>query len=384
MTNLPKTFKASARFVTATAVAAAAIFALAPGASAATHHRHSTHKHHAHHAKKVARKAAHRTARPATHRAAPAARPAAHPAYAAASLSPVAASQAAGELYVTPTTPAARAAGTATGATRDALLKIAGQSQAQWEAGPWVNVSNARSYTEKLAAGALQTGTVLPLVVYNIPHRDCGQHSKGGAASAADYRAWIDQVAAGIGATKTLVIVEPDALGHLYQAGCLTAAQQAERVQLLHYAVTTLKALPNTAAYLDSGNGSWQAAAVMAKGLTAAGITDADGFALNVGNTDTTAREAAYGQAISALVGGKHFVIDTSRNGNGTLAHVWCNAPGRALGERPTLTPGIPGVAALLWVKTVGNSDGVCHPGDAPAGTFSVSYAVALATAAHW
>ena len=57
-----------------------------------------------------------------------------------------------------------------------------------------------------------QGGTVPILVAYNIPDRDCGNHSSGGAANVADYKKWIDGFAAGIGDHKVVVILEPDAL----------------------------------------------------------------------------------------------------------------------------------------------------------------------------
>ena len=49
-----------------------------------------------------------------------------------------------------------------------------------------------------------------------------------------------------------------------------------------------------------------------------------------------------YGRALSRRLGGAHFVIDTSRNGNGPSLHddpggpKWCNPPGRAIGRSPT------------------------------------------------
>ncbi|WP_234285544.1 glycoside hydrolase family 6 protein, partial [Streptomyces venezuelae] len=56
-----------------------------------------------------------------------------------------------------------------------------------------------------------------------------------------------------------------------------------------------------------------------------------------------------------------HFVIDTSRNGLGAWTpepgkysgdpEIWCNAPGRGLGPRPTADTGVPLVDAYLWVK---------------------------------
>src|SRR4051812_13070982 len=41
--------------------------------------------------------------------------------------------------------------------------------------------------------------TVPVLVAYNVPGRDCAQYSAGGAATGADYKAWIDGFAAGLG-----------------------------------------------------------------------------------------------------------------------------------------------------------------------------------------
>ncbi len=51
------------------------------------------------------------------------------------------------------------------------------------------------------------------LVAYNIPFRDCAQFSAGGATTVAEYEAWIDGFAAGIGNAQAVVILEPDGLG---------------------------------------------------------------------------------------------------------------------------------------------------------------------------
>ena len=51
------------------------------------------------------------------------------------------------------------------------------------------------------------------LVAYNIPFRDCAQFSAGGATTQAEYEAWIDGFAAGIGDHPAIVILEPDGLG---------------------------------------------------------------------------------------------------------------------------------------------------------------------------
>jgi endoglucanase len=53
------------------------------------------------------------------------------------------------------------------------------------------------------------------LVLYNIPGRDCGSYSAGGAENTADYETWIDAIAGAIGRQKVVIILEPDALADL-------------------------------------------------------------------------------------------------------------------------------------------------------------------------
>src|ERR1043166_6166544 len=97
---------------------------------------------------------------------------------------------------------------------------------------------------------------------------------------------------------------------------CLSAASQATRLDLIHYAVTTLS---NSGArvYLDAGNPTWKSAATMADRLGRAGIDFAAGFSLNVSNFYYDADNVRYGSSISALIGTKHFIVDSGRNGLG-------------------------------------------------------------------
>jgi endoglucanase len=80
--------------------------------------------------------------------------------------------------------------------------------------------------------------------------------------------------------------------------------------------------------------------------------------------------------------GGKHMVIDTSRNGNGSNGQ-WCNPTGMALGNIPTTSTDQSLVDAYLWIKAPGESDGTCNGGPA-AGSWWLEYALNLASAAHW
>ncbi|MYV47438.1 glycoside hydrolase family 6 protein [Streptomyces sp. SID2888] len=285
-----------------------------------------------------------------------------------------------GPFWVNPDGNAARqlAAYEKAGRTADAdrIRRIAEQPTGEW-IGPENPEAEARGFTEA-ATGAGRTAL---LVLYDIPHRDCGQFSQGGAADGAAYRAWIDAVARGIGDRRATVILEPDAVLHMVD-GCTPEEFHEERNDLLKGAISTLGALRNTTVYLDAGNPGWQHPDQIFQPLRRAGVDRADGFAVNVSNFYSTPDSLAYGRQLSAKIGGKHFVIDTSRNGNGPYTggdprERWCNPPGRALGETPTTRTADPLVDAYLWVKRPGESDGTCKGGPR-AGDWWPSYALAL------
>ncbi|MDB1087658.1 glycoside hydrolase family 6 protein [Streptomyces sp. ACA25] len=286
-------------------------------------------------------------------------------------------------LWVDPRSPAARqvARWEREGRDEDArvLRRMAGQPIAEWPDGDGDPGPRIREVTA--AAGAAgQTGV---FVAYNIPHRDCGQYSQGGAADAAAYRQWIGTFADSIGDAEAMVILEPDAVPHLVD-GCTAGMYHEERTQLLAEAVDRLSELPRTRVYLDAGNPSWVTdPADLVGPLERSGIARADGFALNVSNYRTTERVIAYGRALSGLLDGDPpFVVDTSRNGNGPLEgeqeESWCNPPGRALGTPPTMETGEKLVDAFLWIKRPGESDGECRGGPR-AGEWWPEYALGLA-----
>jgi endoglucanase len=177
------------------------------------------------------------------------------------------------------------------------------------------------------------------------------------------------------------VIVEPDGLAQLT---CLPAAQQLERLALLRYAVATLGARPAVGVYLDAGHAGWTPVPNMVSRLQSAGVLAARGFSLNVSFFDTTSSETAYGSSISAALRGAHFVIDTSRNGQGIApGRAWCNPPGRGLGALPGSRPTSSLVDSYLWVKHPGYSDGTCNGGPA-AGQWYGAYARSLGANAGW
>lgn len=259
------------------------------------------------------------------------------------------------------------------------LEKIAYQPQGLWM-GEW-NTDIFRA-VDHFVERAKADGSVPILIAYNIPNRDCGQYSQGGLSSKEAYQRWIRNVAAGIGKDKAVIILEPDALGHFQE--CLSDEQKEERLFLLSDAVRVLRQNPNAAVYLDAGHPRWQPVTEISMRLELAGVEYANGFAINVSNYIGTEECVKYGNDVSAALGGKHYVIDTSRNGAGpyedakTEEETWCNPPGRKIGLPPTTNTGVPACDGFLWLKRPGESDGECQGGPR-AGVFWLEKAIELA-----
>lgn len=222
---------------------------------------------------------------------------------------------------------------------------------------------------------ATSKGQLAQLVAYNVPHRDCGSYSAGGAKDAATYKAWIRNFASGIGNREAIVVLEPDALA---QMDCLGAGDQNERLSLISDAVNVFKDQTKAYVYVDAGTSAWINATDMASRLNRANIANARGFSLNVSNFQTNDSSMGYGNTVASKVGGKPYVIDTSRNGQGPTAdNQWCNPAGRGLGKKPTTTTNQTNVDAYLWIKRAGESDGNCNGGPG-AGQWFESYAQML------
>lgn len=281
-------------------------------------------------------------------------------------------------LYVDPNSPARRqeVAWRRSRPRESALMRrIADQPQAFWVGG-WAR--DARTEVNSLVTRITRAGALPVIVAYNIPHRDCGAYSAGGARGGDGYRRWMLAFAQGIGRRTSVVILEPDALAGIE---CLPLRLQDERYVLLRESIQTLRQ-NGAVVYLDAGHARWRSPTEMAGRLRKAGIDVADGFALNVSNYHSVAENLAYGERLSRLVGGKRFVVDTSRNGRGSAGSQWCNARNMALGRPPTAQTGHPLADAFLWVKTPGESDGTCNGGPR-AGEWWADYALELSRAAE-
>ena len=258
----------------------------------------------------------------------------------------------------------------------DQMEKIASQPIAKWF-GSWNSTTSIRGDVAAAVSAITASGSVPVFVAYNIPQRDCGGLSGSNTLTVDGYRTWISEFARGLGQSPAVVVLEPDALAAM---SCLSEADQRTRVDLIKYAVDALRANPGAKVYLDAGHARWQSIATMASRLAAAGIASAAGFSLNVSNFVGDADNVAYGEQLSAAVGGKHFIIDSGRNGLGPTSDMqWCNPEGRAIGRRPTTRTGNSLVDAYLWIKTPGESDGACN-GHPSSGTWMPEYALGLAS----
>ncbi|SDY58968.1 endoglucanase [Modestobacter sp. DSM 44400] len=197
---------------------------------------------------------------------------------------------------------------------------LAEQPTATWFASP----GDPYSAVSEVSRAAAAAGQLSVLVAYFVPMRDCGSSSSGGAPDAGAYLSWIGSFAAALADRPAVGVLEPDAIAHAI-VGC-AGVRPEERYRLLAQEVEILDRQPRTRVYLDAGNAGWvDDLPVLAGALRRSNVDQADGFALNVSNFETTDVSARFGLALSqqlqadqpSRVATPHFVIDTSRNGAG-------------------------------------------------------------------
>jgi endoglucanase len=220
----------------------------------------------------------------------------------------------------------------------------------------WLNGPGDLAGVPEMARKSSRRGQLLVLVTYYLPNRDCGG-SQAGAPTARAYESYVEGLVTALGPVRAAIIVEPDAV----VAGCF----DADRAALLRRAVMRLTKAGHYV-YLDAGHPRWRPVGEMTRRLQQAGIAQAEGFSVNVSNRQTTEDCYSWARRLSRRLGYRQFIIDTSRNGLGpprgrrTHASDWCNTNPQGLGDPPTTQVRRPGLAALLWIKPPGESDGYC------------------------
>ena len=99
-----------------------------------------------------------------------------------------------------------------------------------------------------------RSGNKMPvLVIYNMPNRDIGQYSKGGAKTHNEYLGFIQDFTNGIGNNSPIVIFEPDAIPHLTH---LNKKEANNRIELIKKALNILTT-SNAIVYIDVGHSNW-------------------------------------------------------------------------------------------------------------------------------
>lgn len=247
------------------------------------------------------------------------------------------------------------------------LESLRAKAVPMWIGGRWeLEDDRMRSVLER----SRKNGTIPMFVLYNIPDRDLGSFSGGGAEDDEAYLAWISDVSHMIADQSALVILEPDALGHVPDMG----PEEAEnRLKLIAEALDILSANANTATYLDVGNATWLQPEVAADLIGQVGRyadVKVSGVALNVANYISEGDTRDYAEQLEQELGRKLFVlIDNSRNGGSVGDGAWCNPEGQRLGQVDNTFSSDEHIETV-YVKIPGDSDGQCGLSDAAAGEF--------------
>lgn len=148
------------------------------------------------------------------------------------------------------------------------------------------------------------------------------------AAEQASYRRYVTETARAIGSDRVAVVVQPDGFFAklAYEAARkrgLSRSQALLPAKMLAWTAKTLAQGANTTVYMDMGSEDWARGVVgpTAKFLKLVGVKYARGFSLNVSHKNYLDREIQYGEKVVAALAAmgipdKHFVLDTSDNGN--------------------------------------------------------------------
>lgn len=258
---------------------------------------------------------------------------------------------------------------------RSQNLGLLNQPAAVW-LGVWTPKDLANQIIKQNIAQGYASGRTPVFVIYGIRGVDCSKNYETGYKEQ-EYQDWINSIASSLGNSNSVLIYEPDALPFANDPNC--KSPQGNRIEIMKKAIDTL-AVTQSTIYIDAGNSNWLSVDDMKNRLMSVGIDKVRGFSLNISNTYTTEHVKNFGDKLSKELGGKGYVVDTSRNGNGPYDGddmAWCNPPGRRIGENPTPIDREGNLDALLWIKNPGESDELCRGGP-KAGEFWNEYALGL------
>jgi endoglucanase len=203
------------------------------------------------------------------------------------------------------------------------------------------------------------------------------------------FKARINGIVSQTGKRPAVYLLEVDGVG---SSGCIARLGSMPAWEAaLRYEVDQFATLAHAVVYVEAGYSDANRPRYTARILNKIDIRRIRGFFTNDTHEQWTLNEIKWGNAVSRLTHGAHFVINTSQNGNGPLLNRHpgrdgvedlCNPPGRGLGPRPNTDTGFKHVDAYLWTHVPGNSSGPCNGGP-PSGVFFPAWAEQLAAHAN-
>jgi endoglucanase len=208
-------------------------------------------------------------------------------------------------------------------------------------------------------------------------------------AYAPTFKQQVNAVVDGTGTRPVVYLLEIDGFGSsacIARHGALPAWES-----LIRYEVDRMATLPHAVVYVEAGYSDSNSARYTARALKHVDISKIQGFFTNDTHNEWTINEIRWGEKISRMTHGAHFIVNTATNGRGPKLNPHpstqgvedlCNPPGRGLGPRPTTDTGFAHVDAFLWTHPPGNSGGSCRGGP-PSGTFWPARAIGLASRAN-
>jgi len=260
------------------------------------------------------------------------------------------------------------------------LEKLAGQPEAQrfslYSAGGGPGAIFAQ--VQKIFCHNLTAdpGTIPIITTYFLYQAGYCESSSEIIAHRPTFERQVNEMVAGIERRPAVMLLELDAIG---SSSCMARSGALPQWEAdIRYEINAVASLPHAVVYIEGGYSDANSPAYTARVLNAVGVQSIRGFYTNDTHLNWTINEVRWGDKVSALTGGSHFIVNTADNGRGPKKNPHpvtqgnedlCNPPGRGAGPRTTTQTGFPAVDAFMWVHVPGSSSGKCN-GGTPSGTF--------------
>jgi endoglucanase len=232
-------------------------------------------------------------------------------------------------------------------------------------------------------------GTVPIITTYFLYQAGYCETSSEIVAHRPTFERQVNEMVAGIERRPAVMLLELDAVG---SSSCMARSGALPEWEAdIRYEIQKVATLPHAVVYIEGGYSDSNSPGYTARVLNAVGVQGIRGFYTNDTHMNWTANEIRWGDRVSALTGGTHFIVNTADNGHGPLLNPHpvtqgiedlCNPPGRGAGIPTTTATGNPAIDAFMWVHVPGTSSGRCN-GGTPSGTFWLARALTEARNAN-